>query len=111
MKGETELNMKIDALTQWLDALSTGPSINAANTYTIGSCSICASPMYSMQNCPSTPFFLVPDGTSERFQGLPKQSNGLYSETYNPRLRNHPNFSWKQNQLGDQGGAFHHAHN
>jgi hypothetical protein len=44
------------------------------------------------------------------FNDYRKQSNGPYSETYNPRWRNHPNFSWKQNQLGDQGGASHHAY-
>jgi hypothetical protein len=57
LKGETEMNMKIDALTKRLDALSVGPSINVANTYTIDSCSICASPMHSVQNCPSTLVF------------------------------------------------------
>ena len=53
VKGETELNMKIDALTKRLDALSTGPYIIAAHTYTVDSCSICVSPMHSAQNCPS----------------------------------------------------------
>jgi hypothetical protein len=47
LKGETKINMKIDALTKRLDALAVGPSINAANTYTVDSCSICASPMHS----------------------------------------------------------------
>jgi hypothetical protein len=47
LKGETEMNMKIDALTKRLDTLVVGPSINAANTYTVDSCSICASPMHS----------------------------------------------------------------
>jgi hypothetical protein len=47
LKGETEMNMKIDALTKRLDALVVGPSINAASTYAVDSCSICASPMHS----------------------------------------------------------------
>ena len=47
LMGEIEMNMKIDALTKWLNALSTGPSINAAHTYTVDSYSICASPMHS----------------------------------------------------------------
>ena len=46
-KGETEMNMKIDALIKSLDAFSIGPSINAAHSYTVDSCSICASPMHS----------------------------------------------------------------
>jgi hypothetical protein len=57
LKGETEMNMKIDALTKRFDALSVGPSINAANTYTVDSCSICASPMHSTHNYPSALVF------------------------------------------------------
>jgi hypothetical protein len=57
LKGETKLTMKIDALTKRLDTLNTGPSINAANTYTDDSCSICVSPMHSAQNYPSKPIF------------------------------------------------------
>ena len=47
LKWETEMNMKIDALTKRLDALAVGPSINVANTYTVDSYSICASSMHS----------------------------------------------------------------
>jgi hypothetical protein len=57
LKGETEMNMKIDALTKRLDALGVGPSINAAHTHTVDSCSICASPMHSAQNCPSASIY------------------------------------------------------
>jgi hypothetical protein len=53
-------------------------------------------------------------GTSEypmeqvnTFNDYRKQSNGPYFETYNPGWRNHPNFSWKQNQ----GGAHQNATN
>jgi hypothetical protein len=42
LKGETELNMKIDALTKRLDTLGVDSSINATNTFTVDSCSICA---------------------------------------------------------------------
>jgi hypothetical protein len=42
------------------------------------------------------------------FNDFRKQSSGPYSETYNPGWRNHPNFSWKQNQpTTNQGGAPH----
>ena len=53
LKGDTELNMKIDALTKKVDALVVGKSINAANTFNIDSCSICANPMHLAQECPS----------------------------------------------------------
>ncbi|XP_059446560.1 uncharacterized protein LOC132178122 [Corylus avellana] len=45
------------------------------------------------------------------FNDHQKQSHGLYFRTYNLGWWNHPNFSWKQNQLVNQGGAPHHAHN
>ena len=54
LKGETKMNRKVDALTKRHDTLSIGPSINAAHTYTIDSCSFYVSPMHSTQNCPST---------------------------------------------------------
>jgi hypothetical protein len=45
------------------------------------------------------------------FNDYRKQANGPFFETYNPRWRNHPNFSWNQNQPMNQGGAPHHAQN
>jgi hypothetical protein len=45
------------------------------------------------------------------FNDFRKQSSGPYSETYNPGLKNHPNFSWKQNQPGNQGGASNQTQN
>jgi hypothetical protein len=88
------MNMKIDALTKRLDALSTGPSINAAHTYTVDRCSIYASPIHSAQNCPSAlVYFEYLMEQVNAFNDYQKQSNGSYSETYNPGWRNHPNFS------------------
>jgi hypothetical protein len=46
LKGETELSSKMDAIVRRLDALSVGQPINAANTFAVESCSICASPMH-----------------------------------------------------------------
>jgi hypothetical protein len=46
--------MKIDELTKKVDALTVGQSINVANTFNVDSCSVCASPMHSAHNCPST---------------------------------------------------------
>jgi hypothetical protein len=87
-RKEVELNSKIDALTKRLDTLNIGQSINdIANTVTTDSCSICASPMHSAQNHPS---FMEQVNAFNDYQ---KQSNGPYSETYNPGWRNYPNFS------------------
>jgi hypothetical protein len=89
-----------------LDALSVGPSIHAANTFIVDNCSICASPMHSTQNCPSAPvFFEYLMEQANAFNDYRKQSNGPYLETYNLGWRNHPNFSWKQNQGGSPQNA------
>ena len=103
--------MKIDALTKKVEALSVGQSINVVNTFNVDSCFICASPIHSPQNCSFAPLcfeYLMEQVNA--FNDYRKQSNGSYSETYNPRWKNHPNFSWTQNQL-NQGGALQNAKN
>jgi hypothetical protein len=44
LKGDTELSQWMDAIVKRLDALSVGKPVNAANTFPIESCSVCASP-------------------------------------------------------------------
>ena len=85
-----------------------GPSI--ANTFVVDSCSIYASPMHQAQNCPSMTVFSEMEQMNA-FNNFWKQSSEPYSETYNPRWHNHPNFSWKQNQPTNQGGASHQGQN
>jgi hypothetical protein len=88
------MNLKIDALTKRLDTLNVSWPISAANTFIVESCSICASLMHLAQTCPSLPIFS--ENQMEQvnaFNDFRKQSSGLYSETYNPGWRNHPNFS------------------
>jgi hypothetical protein len=89
-----------------LDALSVGKPVNAVNTFPVESCSMCASPLHQAQNCPSMTVFEMEQVNA--FNNFQKPSSGPYSETYNPGWRNHPNFSWKQNQpTTNQGGAPH----
>jgi hypothetical protein len=96
------MNIKIDAVTKRLDTLNVGQSINAANTFTVDSCSIYASPMHSAHNCLSVPvFFEYLMEQVNAFNDYRKQSNGPYSETYNLGWRNHPNSLCKQNQSMD----------
>ena len=45
------------------------------------------------------------------FNNFQKQYSGPYSETYNLGWRNHPNFSWKQNQPTTNQGGVPHAQN
>jgi hypothetical protein len=48
LKGEAELNLKMDAIVK---------PINATNTFPIESCSVYASPMHQAHNCPSMTVF------------------------------------------------------
>jgi hypothetical protein len=90
-----------------LDVLSVGKPVNVANTFPVESCSVCASPMHQAQNCPSMIVFTEMEQVNA-FNNFQKPSSGPYSETYNLGWRNHPNFSWKQNQpTTSQGGAPH----
>jgi hypothetical protein len=89
-----------------LDELSVGKPVNAVNTFPVESYSVCASPMHQAQNCPSMIVFEMEQVNA--FNSFQKPSSGPYTETYNPGWRNHPNFSWKQNQPNtNQGGAPH----
>jgi len=111
VKEDIELKMKTDALTKKVDALVIGKSINAVNPFHVGCCSICA-PMHLAQACTSLLTFVEsPMEQVNAFNDFRKQADGPFSETYNPGWRNHPNFSCKQNQPLNQGGAPHQAHN
>jgi hypothetical protein len=72
-------------------------------TFLVESCSVCASPLHQAQNCPSMAAFSEMEQVNA-FNNFQKHSTGPYSETYNTGWRNHPNFSWKQNQPTNQGG-------
>jgi hypothetical protein len=111
LPGKQELTQRMDAIVKRLDALSVGKPVNAANTFPIESCSVSASPLYQAQNCPSMTVFAEMEQVNS-FNNFQKPSSGPYSETYNPGWRNHPNFSWKQNQpTTNQGGAPHAQNN
>jgi hypothetical protein len=108
VKEDVELKMKIDALTKKVEALVVSKSMNAANPFHVDCCSICASPMHLAQTCPSLPAFVEsPMEQVNAFNDYRKQSSGPFAESYNLGWRNHPNFSWKQNQPMTQRGAPH----
>jgi hypothetical protein len=73
----------MDAIVKRLDALSVGKPVNAANTFLVEICSICASPLHQAQNCPSMTVFSEMEQVNA-FNDFRKQSSGLYFETYNP---------------------------
>jgi hypothetical protein len=80
LKGKTELAPKMDVIVKRLDALSVGKPINAANTFLVDSCSVCASPLHQAQNCPSMTVFSEMEQVNA-FNNFQKQSSGPYSET------------------------------
>jgi hypothetical protein len=93
----------MDAIVKRLDALSMGKPVNVVNTFPVDSCSVCASPLHQAQNYPSMTVYSEMEQVNA-FNNFQKHSTGSYSKSYNPGWRNHPNFSWKQNQPTNQGG-------
>jgi hypothetical protein len=83
LKGETELAQRMDAIVKRLDAMSVGKPVNAANTFLIESCSVCASPMHQAQNCLLMKVFAKMEQVNA-FNNFQKPFSGPYSETYNP---------------------------
>ena len=74
-----------------MNKVSNAPSMQAV-------CSICTSPMHASINCPCVG---KSDCVTEQVNvahGFP-QSNNSYSNTYNHGWRNHPNFSWRSQNV------------
>lgn len=112
MKDDADLRLKIDSLTRKVEALSVIRSVNSTNFPPSEGCSLCGNQMHKAQNCPSLSSFT--ESSMEQvnaFNDFRKQSGGPFSETYNPGWRNHPNFSWRENQPVNQGGFTNQAHN
>ncbi|KAH9803331.1 hypothetical protein KPL71_001722 [Citrus sinensis] len=111
-KGLYEVNDDFDVkstlatLSRKVDALALNQSMNHHPSVANEVCAICSNVSHTAQNCPSLPAYQ--EAYSEQvhaLQSYEKTSNSPYSSTYNPNWRNHPNFSWKQNQpLSNQGG-------
>jgi len=57
-------------------------------------CSLCLSPMHQVNDCP-TPANFSNVSTEQVNAVFSHLGNDPYSNTYNPRWKNHPNFSWK----------------
>jgi hypothetical protein len=47
----------MDAIVKRLDNLSMEKPVKAVNTFLVESCSVCASPLHQVQNCPSMTVF------------------------------------------------------
>jgi hypothetical protein len=102
-EGLFEIGHSSDVTTQVVDAINrnfnqlmvVGFAPHFAHTHTQHSpCSLCLSPVHQVNDCPTARSFsnVSTEQINAAFSHLGKD---LYSNTYNPRWRNHPNFSWK----------------
>ncbi|KAH9803520.1 hypothetical protein KPL71_001801 [Citrus sinensis] len=106
VKDDFDVKSTLATLSRKVDALALNQSMNHHPSIANEVCAICSNLSHTAQNCPSLPAYQ--EAYSEQvhaLQSYEKTSNNPYSPTYNPNWRNHPNFSWKQNQpLSNQGG-------
>ncbi|KAL5570758.1 hypothetical protein UlMin_020355 [Ulmus minor] len=76
-------------------------------------CALCQDSSHTAQSCPSLPTYQ--EALSEQANALHsygKSSDSPFARTYNPNWRNHPNFSWRQNQPSmNQSGTQVNMHN
>ncbi|CAN0898822.1 Retrovirus-related Pol polyprotein from transposon 17.6 [Linum grandiflorum] len=82
------LHAKIEALTASLAQVTTKPPTAI--------CEVCIGP-HSIEHCP---LFATSSSNVEQVNYMgnrPPNQAGAYSNTYNPGWRNHPNFSWSNN--------------
>ncbi|XP_050895128.1 uncharacterized protein LOC127101721 [Lathyrus oleraceus] len=87
VNGIDRVNAKVDALTQKIESLSITPAATVdART---PNCELCGTPGHTNVDCQL--FVGVSTDQINYAQGNP------YSNTYNPGWRNHPNFSYKNN--------------
>ena len=110
VKDDAKLREDVKALKRQLANLVLNKPVNAAETYHANICGLCTSPMHFTQNCP-TLSIEQPIEEVNAFNEYRKPTSGLFSETYNPRWRNHPNFSWKHSHPLNQGGNSTQAQN
>ncbi|XP_059623172.1 uncharacterized protein LOC132266335 [Cornus florida] len=94
---------QIEALTKKVDQLMTSQSNfipPATNVQGFEVCSFCSSPTHHVSICPSaSQYSKIPQEQVNAIYGRPG-GNNMYSNTYNPAWRNHPNFSWRNPATG-----------
>jgi hypothetical protein len=108
VRDKEDIRGQLKDIMRIVEALALNKPVTAANIYQADICSLRASPMHFNQNCPSLSTGAeYPPEQVNAFNDYRKPTSGPFAETYNPGRRNHPNFSWKQNQ----GGTSTQAHN
>ena len=87
---------KVDELSQKLDRLLQGGTASSPTHQHQDICSICSSPNHLITDCPSAhqyPEYVQEQVHQAQTQMAPRPEHDPFSNTYNPRWRNHPNFS------------------
>ncbi|KAH9801696.1 hypothetical protein KPL71_001121 [Citrus sinensis] len=106
VKDDFDVKSTLATLSRKVDALALNQSMNHHPSVANEVCALCSNLSHTAHNYPSLPAYQ--EAYSEQvhaLQSYEKTPNNPYSPTYNPNWRNHPNFSWKQNQpLSNQGG-------
>ena len=91
----TALTAQMETLTKQLQATQMGVhSIQAS----LQVCELCGG-SHSSESCQvGNPFGQTQVEQAQYVGNFGRPQNNPYSQTYNPGWRNHPNFSWKNNQ-------------
>ncbi|XP_039133248.1 uncharacterized protein LOC120270298 [Dioscorea cayenensis subsp. rotundata] len=94
INDNTALAAKVEALTKRFDQFVLGTSSNSG---AVLSCETCGARNATVQ-CPISIASEAPVETVDYVGGAPRGPGNPYGNTYNPGWRNHPNFSWGQQQ-------------
>ena len=109
---DDKLEMKISNLTRKMEAIETRATNNVSQvvctTEQVGGsntmhqfvehlCAICHMSGHSTENCPSIPAYteVLHEQTNAVMGGYKKPYNVPLPNAYNPGLRDHPNFGWR----------------
>ena len=72
--------------------------VNSNSPYYFASCGLCQGTDHPTTNCPLSFEEGPMNEEANAVSGNYGANNNPYSNTYNPGWRNHPNFSWRNNQ-------------
>ncbi|KAM6553764.1 hypothetical protein CsatB_014526 [Cannabis sativa] len=98
VKDDVDIKTSLANLTRRVEAMSLSQSMNTPmhrNEF----CSLCYSTSHTTQSCPSLPIYQ--EAFFEDVNALQTYGNSFdspFAQSDNPNWRNHPNFSWRQNQ-------------
>ena len=90
IQNDVSLNTQLDSLTRTVDALVLSQIMKVESQVQQDACNVCACPMHNAMVYPS---LRNQEGISEQVNAMNqfrKSFSSPYSETYNPKKRNHP---------------------